>query len=102
MKFDKHMRAIKIVEKPKEFLSPYAITGLYVYDNRVIKAAKSVKPSARGELEIVDLHNWYLARNELKVSMVEGEWIDTGTFDSLTYANLWAQKISSRSNLAKK
>jgi len=102
VKFDKHMRAIKIVEKPKEFLSPYAITGLYVYDNRVIKAAKSVKPSARGELEIVDLHNWYLARNELKVSMVEGEWIDTGTFDSLTYANLWAQKISSRSNLAKK
>ena len=102
LKFDKHMRAIKIVEKPKEFLSPYAITGLYVYDNRVIKAAKSVKPSARGELEIVDLHNWYLARNELKVSMVEGEWIDTGTFDSLTYANLWAQKISSRSNLAKK
>lgn len=92
VKFDKHMHAIKIVEKPKEFLSPYAIPGLYLYDRRVIQIAKTLKPSARGELEIVDLHNWYLERSELTVSVLKGEWIDTGTFDSLTYANVWAQK----------
>ncbi|MEK7615711.1 MAG: sugar phosphate nucleotidyltransferase [Patescibacteria group bacterium] len=105
VKFDAKMRAVKIVEKPKEFISPYAITGFYLYDNRVVEAAKQAKPSARGELEITDLHNWYLARNELKVSMVSGEWIDTGTFDSLVAANLWAQKKlqgSSRPSRAKK
>lgn len=89
--FDKNMRAVKIIEKPKEFVSPYAITGLYLYDNRVVEVAKQLKPSTRGELEIVDLHNWYLSRNELNVSVIEGEWIDAGTFDSLAYATHWAQ-----------
>ena len=90
--FDKKMTALEIVEKPKKFISPYAIPGFYLYDHRVVQAAKQVKPSAREELEITDIHNWYLKKGELKVSIVKGEWIDTGTFDSLVYANLWAQK----------
>lgn len=83
VKFDKQMKAVEIVEKPKKFLSPYAITGLYIYDNRVAGVAKQIKPSARGELEITDLHNWYLRKNELKVDLVEGDWVDAGTFDTL-------------------
>jgi glucose-1-phosphate thymidylyltransferase len=75
------------VEKPKEHLSNYAITGLYVFDNRVVDAAKSLKPSERGELEITDIHNWYLQKNELSVEIVSGEWIDAGTFESLFKAS---------------
>ena len=90
VKFDEHMRAVEIQEKPKVFLSEYAITGLYVFDNRVIEVAKSLVPSARGELEITDLHRWYLAQGELTVDIMQGEWIDAGTFDSLLKANMWA------------
>jgi glucose-1-phosphate thymidylyltransferase len=86
------MKAIEIVEKPKKFLSNYAITGLYVYDNRVIEVAKNAKPSDRGELEITDLHNWYLSRGELKVDLVEGDYVDAGTFDSLFKASQLAYK----------
>ena len=78
---------IKIVEKPKEHISDYAIPGLYLYDNRVVEVAKQVKPSARGELEITDLHNWYLEKGELQVLDVKGEWIDAGTFESLFKAS---------------
>lgn len=81
-----------IVEKPARFISNKALTGLYIYDNRVIEVAKSLRPSTRGELEIVDLHNWYLAHGELKVEMVHGQWIDAGTFDSLYKANEWMYK----------
>ena len=95
VKFDEHGQALKIKEKPKQFLSDHAITGLYVYDNRAIKVAKKLKPSPRrGELEITDLHNWYLKKGELKVDMVKGEWIDAGTFDSLLKAANWAKKHS--------
>jgi glucose-1-phosphate thymidylyltransferase len=90
VKFDKKMRAVQIEEKPKKFLSNYAITGLYLYDCRVVEAAKQVKPSARGELEITELHNWYLQKNDLKVSLVKGEWIDAGTFGSLFKASKFA------------
>lgn len=83
VKFDDKMRAEKIVEKPTEWLSDYALTGLYIFDHRVIEVAKSLKPSARGELEITDLHKWYLGKNELEVAIVEGEWLDAGTFESL-------------------
>jgi glucose-1-phosphate thymidylyltransferase len=83
VKFDENMNAVKIVEKPQEFLSNFALTGLYIFDDRVIEAAKSIKPSSRGELEITDLHNWYLEKNELKVDVIPGEWIDAGTFESL-------------------
>ena len=83
VKFDEQGKATKIVEKPKVFLSDYALTGLYIFDNRVVEVAKNLKPSERGELEIVDIHNWYLERNELNVTVVNGEWIDAGTIDSL-------------------
>ncbi|MDR3642136.1 MAG: sugar phosphate nucleotidyltransferase [Candidatus Doudnabacteria bacterium] len=86
VKFNDKMQAVKIEEKPKEFLSNFAITGLYIYDNRVAEVAKQVKPSARGELEITELHNWYLTRGELKVDLVKGEWVDAGTFESLFHA----------------
>lgn len=90
VKFDEHMRAVDIQEKPKVFLSEYAITGLYVFDNRVVEVAKSLTPSNRGELEITDLHMWYLAKGELVVDIMQGEWIDAGTFDSLLKASMWA------------
>lgn len=97
VKFDNNMKAVKIQEKPKEWLSDYALTGLYVFDSRVIEAAKSVQPSERGELEITDLHNWYLEKGELEVAMVKGEWIDAGTFDSLLAAqNLAKEKLQDK------
>jgi len=87
VKFDAQMNAIQIEEKPKTHLSDYAITGLYIYDNRVCDVAKKVRPSERGELEITELHNWYLKRNELKVDIVKGRWFDAGTFESLHQAS---------------
>lgn len=97
VKFDKNKKAEKIVEKPQSYLSNYAVTGLYVYDNKVVKAAKEIKPSSRGELEITDLNNWYLERGELNVAMVEGEWLDAGTFDSLLKAQSFAkEKLSDK------
>ncbi|MCK5061488.1 NTP transferase domain-containing protein [Candidatus Parcubacteria bacterium] len=83
VKFDDNMKAEIIEEKPKKWISDYALTGLYVYDNRVIQASKEVKPSDRGEIEITELHNWYLDKDELEVAMVEGVWLDAGTFDAL-------------------
>jgi len=97
VKFDAGMKAVEIKEKPKKWLSDYALTGLYIFDNRVIGAAKAVKPSVRGELEITDLHNWYLKKGELEVAMVKGEWIDAGTFDSLLKAqNLAKEKLQDK------
>ncbi|MEA1962705.1 MAG: sugar phosphate nucleotidyltransferase [Patescibacteria group bacterium] len=87
VKFDENMKAIEIQEKPKEWLSDYAIPGLYVYDNRVVSIAKEVKPSERGEIEITSLHNRYLEKQELEVAMVNGVWLDAGTFDSLLKAS---------------
>lgn len=92
VKFNSNGKAIKIEEKPKKFLSAYAITGLYIYDSRVTDVAKSIKPSARGELEITDLHKWYLSKDELRVDIVKGKWVDAGTFDSLAKATRWAMK----------
>ena len=97
VKFDDNMKAVKIQEKPREWLSNYALTGLYIFDGRVAEAAKAVKPSERGELEITDLHNWYLKKGELEVAMVKGEWIDAGTFDSLLAAqNLAKEKLQDK------
>ena len=92
VKFDAKMKAIKIVEKPKEWISDYVIPGLYIYDSRVVEAAKLVKPSARGEIEIVDLHNWYLEKGELEVGLVKGKWLDAGTFDSLLEAGAYVKE----------
>lgn len=97
VKFDEHMKAEKIVEKPKEYLSDYAVTGLYVYDRRVLEAVKEIKPSDRGELEITDVNNWYLAKGELEVALVNNEWLDAGTFDSLLKAqNLAKEKLADK------
>jgi glucose-1-phosphate thymidylyltransferase len=87
VKFDENMKAVKIVEKPKEFVSDYCVTGLYVYDSRIVDIAKNLKPSQRGELEITDVNNWYLEKNELKVDIVNGQWVDAGTFESLYMAS---------------
>ena len=65
---------------------------MYITDGRVVEIAKSLKPSGRGELEITDIHNWYLQRNELDVEIVDGEWIDAGTFDSLLRAQILAKE----------
>ncbi len=92
VKFDENMRAVKIVEKPKEWISDYIIPGLYIYDKHVVEVAKTVKPSARGEIEIVDLHNWYLEKGELEVGLVEGKWLDAGTFDSLLEAGNYVKE----------
>jgi len=90
VKFNDQKQAELIIEKPKEFISNFAVTGIYIYDNRVVEVAKSLKPSARGELEITDLNNWYLNQGELNVEIMDGDWIDAGTFESYYRANEWA------------
>lgn len=87
VKFDDKMKAVKIVEKPKTFISDYASVGLYVFDKNVAGVAKKLKPSERGEIEIVDLQNHYLKKGKLKVSVLDGAWLDAGTFDALLEAS---------------
>lgn len=86
VKFDENMKAVEIVEKPKQWISDYAIPGLYIFDSRVSSIAKQVIPSERGEIEITELHNWYLSKGELEVGLVKGDWLDAGTFDTLLEA----------------
>lgn len=92
VEFDEKMKVISIEEKPKNPKSNFAIPGLYVFDNQVSKIAKNVKPSERGELEIVDIHNAYLQKGELDVRTFEGDWVDAGTFDSLLKAQVLAKE----------
>lgn len=92
VKFNKEGKVELIVEKPKEKISDHAITGFYLFDKRVVEIARNSKPSNRGELEIVDLQNWYLSRGELTASVIDGEWIDCGTFDSLLRAQTLAKE----------
>ncbi len=92
VEFDENNKVISIEEKPKNPKSNYIATGLYVYDNRVVEAAKKVKPSERDELEITELHNYYLELGELELAMVKGAWLDAGTFDSLLEAQILAKE----------
>lgn len=90
VEFDENNKVKSIVEKPENPKSDYAAVGFYIYDNKVIEYAKNLKPSSRGEIEIVDLHNKYLKSGELDVNVIEGMWEDAGTFDSLLRVGNWA------------
>ena len=99
--FDSEGRAESIEEKPKAPKSRFAVTGLYFYDTEVASIAKSLKPSARGELEITDLNRVYLARGTLEVQMMTRgmAWLDTGTYDSLLEAAHFIQTLEKRQGL---
>jgi glucose-1-phosphate thymidylyltransferase len=87
-------KILSIEEKPKKPKSDLAVTGVYMYDERVFDILKTLKPSARGEFEITDVNNAYLKRGELEFDILKGWWTDSGTFDSLLRANqLVAQKV---------
>jgi len=81
-------RIVKIEEKPKQPKSEYAVTGLYMYDSTVFDIIKTLQPSGRGELEITDVNNAYVERNEMTYAVIEGWWSDAGTFDSLLRSNI--------------
>jgi glucose-1-phosphate thymidylyltransferase len=85
-------RIVRIEEKPKRPKTPYAVTGLYLFDSTLFDKIRTLKPSARGELEITDVNNLYLEEGRLNYSILEGWWTDAGTFESLRRAaNLVAQ-----------
>lgn len=98
VEFDHLGRPVKIVEKPKKATSKYAVTGLYFYDRHVAELAESLKPSARGELEITDLNQLYLDKGKLDVKIMGRgmAWLDTGTFESLMDASLFIETIQKR------
>jgi glucose-1-phosphate thymidylyltransferase len=101
LELDDQNRPLRIVEKPKHPRSRYAVTGLYLYDNRVLDVAKGLKPSARGELEISDVNNWYLERRELRVEYLGRgyAWLDTGTHESLMQASQFIETLEQRQGL---
>ena len=101
LKFDDADRPIDIVEKPKEFLSNWAVTGLYFYDNSVLDIASGLRPSARGELEITDVNRHYLKLNKLGVvKLGRGyAWLDTGTHDALLEAAEFVRSVQRRQGL---
>ncbi len=99
--FDKDNNVLSIKEKPKNPKSHWAVTGLYFYDSDVVKIAKSMRPSERGELEITDLNNVYLKKKKLKVVLLRQgyAWLDTGTYDSLIDASMFIKTIEERQGL---
>lgn len=101
VEFDQNNKVISLEEKPKKPKSNYAVTGLYFYDQEVVKLAKSLKPSARGELEITDLNKKYLEQGKLYVEMMNQgyAWLDTGTHDSLLDAGQFIATIENRQGL---
>ena len=102
VEFDDAGRAVSLEEKPSQPRSPYAIPGLYFYDNHVVEYARSLKPSARGELEITDLNRIYLERGNLQVQVLDRgtAWLDTGTFDSLADATNFIRTVQARQGLS--
>jgi glucose-1-phosphate thymidylyltransferase len=101
IEFDASHRPLRIVEKPQAPRSNYAVTGLYFYDERVVDVVREMKPSARGELEITDLNQWYLERGELHVERFGRgyAWLDAGTHESLLEASQFIHIVEKRQGL---
>ena len=100
-KINKKNKIIKIQEKPKKFFSDLAITGLYFFDNKVVKYAKKLKPSKRGEVEIIDLLKFYKIRNELSANLIGrgGAWLDTGSMDDFYKTSNFVSAVENRQGL---
>ncbi len=92
VEFDANGRVLSIEEKPKASKSKYAIPGIYIFDGRASEAAKSLAPSDRDEIEITGMHNYYLAKNELDVRLIQGAWFDMGTPDSLLDSAIYVRE----------
>ncbi|MCK9603529.1 MAG: glucose-1-phosphate thymidylyltransferase RfbA [Candidatus Omnitrophica bacterium] len=101
IEFDKKKKILSIHEKPREPKSNYVVTGIYFYDNSVVKIAKALKPSGRGELEITSVNNEYLKKGKLKIKLLGRgyAWLDMGTCDSLVEASIFIKTMQERQGL---